>query len=384
MATEQDAQHSSGHVRNERERNLAHSRDRRDAGEAPAVRPLTRDGARASELPLPKVSALELVSYLFMLALMVLALTLKLLGTLLAGLLVYQVIHIIAPRLEKRLPSQRARWFAVVIVSIVVIGGLTGVTLAVIEHVEKNAPTVQRLLDQVVGFSDQARQQLPAWAIAYIPNGAAEMETKLLALVHQHSTQLTEGGKDAMRGLAHVLIGMILGAMIAVSAQHHAHRMPLAALLTRRVSRFADAFRRIVFAQIKISAINAFFTGMYLLVALPMFHLRLPLSKTLVIVAFVVGLLPVIGNLISNALIVMISLTAGIGVAVASLTFLIVIHKLEYFLNARIVGGEIEAKAWELLIAMLVMEAAFGIFGVIAAPIYYAYIKRELVLSRLV
>jgi hypothetical protein len=32
----------------------------------------------------------------------------------------------------------------------------------------------------------------------------------------------------------------------------------------------------------------------------------------------------------------------------------------------------------ELLIAMITLEAAFGITGLIAAPIYYAYIKSEL------
>jgi predicted PurR-regulated permease PerM len=56
----------------------------------------------------------------------------------------------------------------------------------------------------------------------------------------------------------------------------------------------------------------------------------------------------------------------------------VVIHKLEYFLNARIVGTRIQARAWELLLAMLVLEVAFGIAGLIAAPIYYAYIKSEL------
>jgi predicted PurR-regulated permease PerM len=55
-----------------------------------------------------------------------------------------------------------------------------------------------------------------------------------------------------------------------------------------------------------------------------------------------------------------------------------VIHKLEYFLNARLVGTQIEARAWELLLAMLLMEAMFGIAGLIAAPIYYAYVKDEL------
>jgi predicted PurR-regulated permease PerM len=54
------------------------------------------------------------------------------------------------------------------------------------------------------------------------------------------------------------------------------------------------------------------------------------------------------------------------------------VHKLEYFLNARIIGSHIRAKAWELLLAMVLMEAAFGIGGVIAAPIFYAYFKNEL------
>jgi predicted PurR-regulated permease PerM len=42
------------------------------------------------------------------------------------------------------------------------------------------------------------------------------------------------------------------------------------------------------------------------------------------------------------------------------------------------VGGQIKASAWELLCAMLVFEAAFGLQGLIAAPIYYAYFKAEL------
>jgi predicted PurR-regulated permease PerM len=71
-------------------------------------------------------------------------------------------------------------------------------------------------------------------------------------------------------------------------------------------------------------------------------------------------------------------------VGIASLTFLIVIHKLEYFLNAYIIGNQVRAHAWELLIAMLVMEAAFGLSGLIAAPIYYAYLKDELVSQKLV
>jgi predicted PurR-regulated permease PerM len=70
--------------------------------------------------------------------------------------------------------------------------------------------------------------------------------------------------------------------------------------------------------------------------------------------------------------------------ASVSLGYLVVVHKLEYFLNARIVGTQIRAQAWEMLIAMLAMEAAFGLSGVVAAPIYYAYAKNELAARRLI
>jgi predicted PurR-regulated permease PerM len=104
----------------------------------------------------------------------------------------------------------------------------------------------------------------------------------------------------------------------------------------------------------------------------------------LIALTFIVGLLPVVGNLISNTVIVVVSMAHSPSVALSSLGYLIVIHKLEYFLNARIVGARIRAHAWELLLAMLSMEAAFGLAGVVAAPIYYAYLKEELLQRGLV
>ena len=156
---------------------------------------------------------------------------------------------------------------------------------------------------------------------------------------------------------------------------------PLAQELIGRTSRLATAFRQVVFAQVKISLLNTVFTAIFLLGVLPLFGVHLPLSKTLVLITFLAGLLPVVGNIISNTIITIVALSVSFYVA-AALLYLIVIHKLEYFLNARIVGGEIQARAWELLLAMLVMEAAFGLPGLVAAPVFYAYVKRELVDQR--
>jgi predicted PurR-regulated permease PerM len=124
--------------------------------------------------------------------------------------------------------------------------------------------------------------------------------------------------------------------------------------------------------------VNAALTAVYLVLILPLFGVALPLVKTMIFITFVAGLIPVVGNLVSNVVVVIVSLSVSPAVAVASLLYLVAIHKLEYFLNARMIGTQIEARAWELLLAMLVMEAAFGIAGLIAAPIYYAYLKDEL------
>jgi predicted PurR-regulated permease PerM len=358
---------------------------RNEAPDERRVRDLPARPVRlTSDMSLPKLSAVEIGSYLVAFLAMFLVLELKLLGGLLAGMLVYQLVHMIAPFIEKRMTSGRARLVAVVLLSAVIIGGLTGATIATIEHFEHDVPSLQKLLDQLLTITSHARLRVPEWVGNYLPVDSEQMKDKATQLMHQHAEQLQQGGKEMARGFGHILIGMIIGAIIAVGAPKSTHRLPLSTALVTRVTRFSDAFRRIVFAQIKISAINAVFTAMYLLIALPIFHERLPLSKTLVLVTFIVGLLPVIGNLISNTIIVAISLSVSFGTAVASLAFLILIHKLEYFLNARIIGGQIEARAWELLLAMLAMEAAFGLPGVIAAPIFYAYIKRELIYLRLV
>jgi len=76
--------------------------------------------------------------------------------------------------------------------------------------------------------------------------------------------------------------------------------------------------------------------------------------------------------------IVILSLGISVGVAVASLVFLILIHKLEYLINSRIVGGETDSQAWEILLAILIGETAFGVAGVVMAPIIYTFVKGEL------
>jgi predicted PurR-regulated permease PerM len=192
-------------------------------------------------------------------------------------------------------------------------------------------------------------------------------------------------GKSIGISLVYILTGLIIGGMVAFTNKHDKIKVaPLTSLLTHRVTMLHKSFSRIIFSQVKISAINTALTAIFIVVILPLFDIHLPFTKIMISVTFIFGLLPVIGNLISNTVIVLISLSVSPAVAFGSLAFLVIIHKLEYFLNAHIIGTNISARAWEILLAMLVMEAAFGLTGVIAAPIYYAYLKDELAARRLI
>ena len=87
-------------------------------GQVQDLRP--RQVRLTSDMSLPRLSAVEIGSYLLMLVGMIAVLNLRLLGALLAGLLVFQLIQTIAPRIEKHMSSQRARWLSVVILATVI------------------------------------------------------------------------------------------------------------------------------------------------------------------------------------------------------------------------------------------------------------------------
>jgi predicted PurR-regulated permease PerM len=313
-------------------------------------------------------------------------LQLHLLAALLGGLLVYELVRGLAPFIRSRpIEADLAKIIVVALIAVLVVTALTGLILGSLSFLRSQAGDMSALLEKLAQIIDESRNRLPDWMLTYVPETADDLRAALSRYLRENAGMLQGAGTNFVRALAHVLVGMIIGGLISLrEATAATKQRPLAAALGERAERISDSFRRVVFAQFWIAALNTTFTALYLGVVLPLMHVELPLTKTLIAVTFFCGLLPVLGNLISNAVIVLVSLSNSVMVAVGSLTYLIVIHKLEYFLNARIVGSRIRARAWELLMAMLVMEATFGIAGLIAAPIYYAYLKNELTAKDLV
>lgn len=328
---------------------------------------------------------ITLASLIIVMAGLLLALPLKLLPSLLAGLLVFELVNMLTPRLQPLLAGQRARWLAVALLGTLVVLSLSLLIAGAFSFLLHEAENPGASLDKFMALVEQARSQLPPFIEAYLPASAAEFKVAIGDWIKSHLSDLQLVGKGMAHMFVTLLIGMILGAIIALQRiPDVSRRKPLAAALFERLALLVQAFRNIVFAQIKISLLNTAFTGIFLAVVMPLFGVHLPLTKTLIVLTFLLGLLPVIGNLMSNTLITIVGLSLSIWVAAAALGYLIVIHKVEYFLNARIVGGQISAKAWELLLAMLVFEAAFGLPGVVAGPTYYAYLKSELKRAELV
>ena len=74
-------------------------------------------------------------------------------------------------------------------------------------------------------------------------------------------------------------------------------------------------------------------------------------------------------------MIVGIGFTVSPKMALAALVFLVVIHKLEYFLNSKIIGQRIRNPLWLTLLALVLGEKLMGVPGMILAPVVLNYLR---------
>ncbi|MDA8084132.1 MAG: AI-2E family transporter [Nitrospiraceae bacterium] len=328
----------------------------------------------------PKRDSYRVAAWIIAGAALPAVLVLHLLPALIAGCLVYEIVHVLAPLLRiTKLSDSRSRLLVVALLASFVVLLIASGTWGIVSCLNSETGSVAGLMQKMAEIVEKSRETLPVWLNAYLPADTESAKETTVQWLQQHARELEYMGKEAGRVVAHILVGMVIGALISLrEVDSPQETPPLAAALLDRATKLGNAFRAIVFAQMRISALNTLFAIIYLEVILPVAGIHLPLRKSMIAITFVAGMLPIIGNLISNAVITVVSLGSSLSVALTSLGYLIVVHKAEYFLNARIVGTQIRSRAWEILLAMLVLESAFGISGLIAAPIYYAYLKREL------
>lgn len=142
--------------------------------------------------------------------------------------------------------------------------------------------------------------------------------------------------------------------------------------ITARFGEFYRSFATVIGAQMTISAINTTLTAIFVLVV------QLPYGAVVVGLTFLCGLFPIIGNVLSNTVIVFIGFLVSPKVAIGALIFLVVVHKLEYFLNSKIIGARIRNPIWLTLIGLIIGEKLMGVPGMILSPVVLNYLRVEM------
>jgi predicted PurR-regulated permease PerM len=142
--------------------------------------------------------------------------------------------------------------------------------------------------------------------------------------------------------------------------------------VSTRFRDFYRSFATVMGAQLTISLVNTALTAIFLMAV------HLPHTTLLIAVTFLCGLVPIVGNLVSNTIIVFVALTVSPKLAIGALVFLIGIHKLEYLLNSKIIGERIRNPVWLTLVALIIGERLMGIPGLILAPVVLNYLRVEM------
>jgi predicted PurR-regulated permease PerM len=334
--------------------------------------------------PRERISREEWAAYLIIGAGILFVLYQHLVGALVFGLALFLILDWLSGRFHGRMSRGVVRPLALLIVTTASAALIAALVMTTMLMLRRGAGSIPAMMEQMAEILGSMRLWLGGLGVELIPEVMTDAEDfRLMAMgwLKAHAQTLRAGSVWIGIGLVHLIMGGLLALLVFfrhVRKHDATDRGPLAYHLIEKIEHLAQAFAKIATAQIKISAVNTALTAIYLLVVLPLFGIHVPFASTLIVITFLCGLIPVLGNLISNTVITILSLGVSVATAAASLLFLIVIHKLEYLINSRIVGGETDSQAWEILLAILVGEAAFGVSGVIMAPIAYAFVKREL------
>ncbi len=146
---------------------------------------------------MPTFSARQVLiaSWILVFGGLLLVLPFKLLPSLLAGLLVFELVNMLTPKLQRLISGERARWLAVALLGTLVVSLLTLIFAGAISFVLHEAENPGASLDKFMTLVDRARGQLPPFIDAYLPASAAEFQVSLGQWLQKHVGELQLIGK---------------------------------------------------------------------------------------------------------------------------------------------------------------------------------------------
>ena len=315
------------------------------------------------------VKAARTVSYALLATLFLLIITLHLGPLLLAVLFGYFILDVL------RFGNPRRKWLAVTLFVTLVTCAIYAFGFFIKEFLNSLPEIVDKGVPSVIRLANDYGMELPF-------TDYESLRSFLMETVKDQLRFLGVLARSATLEMVYLAVGLVAAISLFLHPRMELDR-PAAARpgnlyslycdeMGKRVAAFYRSFATVMGAQIAISAINTLLTAVFVLAT------GMPHPIIILGVTFLCGLLPVIGNLVSNTIITIIGFTVSSQLAISALLFLVAVHKLEYFLNSRIIGARIRNPVWLMLLGLLVGERVMGLSGMILAPVVLYYLKVEI------
>jgi predicted PurR-regulated permease PerM len=317
-------------------------------------------------LPLTHEGRPIYISYIFFAATIVLVAALHLATPLLTVLFCYFVIT--------KLHFVRSKTLTLILFACVTIFAFYAFALFVKSALKGLPEIAESSIPKVAAYAEQHQITLPF-------DDVESLKSLVMEKIRHQVGYLGNFAKLATKEFVFLLIGVVVACSLflnpAMDLEKGRHRLRnnLYTLTTdqivMRFHSFYRSFETVMGAQIIIAIINTTFTAIFTLA------IHLPHALIVIGVTLLCGLLPIIGNIISNSLITGIAFTISPQLAISALVFLIVLHKMEYFLNSKIIGTRINNPVWLTLLGLVLAERLMGVPGIILAPVILHFIKVE-------
>ena len=270
----------------------------------------------------------------------------------------------------KKLNFGQRKWLALMLFAILVVATLYGFGFFCHRAFKELPKIVGDVVPKIVKYADSHGIDLPFDNLEDLKQAAPEVARNSIGYLENFA-------KIATKESVMLLAGIVIAIGIFVNSAPKAPPANLYALYEAAIrSRFRALFRSfetVMGAQLMISLINTVATTVFVLSTS-----LLPYAGIVIPLTFICGMLPIVGNLISNTLIVGIAFgLVSPEMALGALVFLVVVHKLEYFFNSKIIGARILHPMWLTLVGLILGEALMGIPGVILAPVILNFLKVE-------
>ncbi len=262
---------------------------------------------------------------------------------------------------------------------VIVLGILTVVVWRVVPDVIRRLPALaQEAQNEAVQQFEIANQR---WALTdYVDQ--AEVNKTIMSVTTAVVPRLYSWFSTFSKGFIYFIFACVVNLVLyhnigkideVFARRPHSLMAFLYRFSLSRIRIFYYYFKRVMGGQFIISLVNTAISAIVIVV------LGLPQPALLILLVFTCGLLPIVGNLISNTILTATALVnIGVLAAAICLGMLVGIHKLEYFLNSKIIGDIVHLPMVLTLTSLIVCEVLLGVIGLILAIPIVLYLRHEL------